>query len=1268
MSILRPAKPSNDERLYTAGYIESGACIKFAADGQAISIPKDDFENLSELSISVWFNPATVIDSNAAVQGLVVKNTTAPKSGDYWVGHALKSNPVGTGRIEFVHQGGGEVYTNTSTFSANTWHHIVATFKNGVPCKIYYNGVDDSYNAQNGSTIGSNSDPLYVGANHGDLSGMHYFRGKIDRVRIYSRELTPEEASNLYYFLQFTEPSTNLILKLDFDGVITDASPRGNNGTMVGSPLYYPEEPQAGSSSSSSSSISFSSSSVSFSSSSSSESLSSSSSSSVSSSSSSMSSSSSSSGTWNAWSDEKSIPILGSLEGDTTNYHVKFVLHYGSGTDYYQDIYLSQVCQTDFSDIRFADENNSSIAYWIESKTNGDSATVWVEIPSVPSSGTTIKLHYGNSATGNSFKIAVCNDNHDNSSWTTDFKDWVNAYFTPDLTVDNGDISNADNFSTFKGIIEGITSGSKAFIGGNHDFDNASLSDWYTTFSPTYTWLVSGRAYGSFDVGDYHVVVLDANYSSVTPFSHYPVGATEYHGYIPDGTDGSHDQLGWLTSDLAATSKKTIVFCHQPLLEAHLTSDFPVSNRAAVRSVLETSTKVVLVVHGHVHSPSSSALSGNISTVHKGIPYLIANGFGGSAKFREDNTTDKGCFATITLNDWKKEIVYEYYEDDSTYGVVKKLEHRLFYKFDDNNQKPNSPYETFDFNYAATNSLSGYGGGEISDFISSDRTLLACWNAKITDPTIAYQALKINSTATSGTATLGYYLASQTGKFKLIFNARTTSSKNIEFYLNNGGVGSTSEYGATYTGPLIKFSDDGYIKYYNTATTGWSDVQSYLADTWYTIELRVNILSHTYDIYIDGVAKLLGISFWSVDLTTLNAFLIRKTPTNAASFSVYLDDIRIQTYAVTEAMPSSSSSFSSSSSSFSSSSSSFSSSSSSFSSSSSLSSSSSSESSSFSSSSSSESSSSSSFSSSSSSLSSSSSSESSSFSSSSSSFSSSSSSFSLSSSSSSSDSSSSSSQSLSSSSQSVSSSSSSDSSSSSSQSFSSSSSSDSSSFSSSSYSESSSSSSSFSSSSFSSSSSSFSSSFQILRAAYPENNERLYPAGFLEDSSSSSSSLSSSSSSFSSSSSSFSSSSSSFSLSSSSSSSDSSSSSSISISSSSFSSSSSSFSSSSSSNSLSSSSSSLSLSSSSSSHSSSSYSLSSSSFSSSSSSSRSSSSSSGSILYPSEIETADALNSWGNIKPASNNKVYINGKLFQLVNNKLVGEVTYTLENNIFKI
>jgi len=99
------------------------------------------------------------------------------------------------------------------------------------------------------------------------------------------------------------------------------------------------------------------------------------------------------------WLHRKSHEIVGSTAGAVTDYQIRIKVHYGSGTDSGEDVYLNGKCRTDFGDIRFTDSDGvTELSYWMEEKLDGDYAIFWVKVPYIPASPDTaiIYIYYGN--------------------------------------------------------------------------------------------------------------------------------------------------------------------------------------------------------------------------------------------------------------------------------------------------------------------------------------------------------------------------------------------------------------------------------------------------------------------------------------------------------------------------------------------------------------------------------------------------------------------------------------------------------------------------------------------------------------------------------------------------------------------------------------------------------------------------------------------------------------------------------------------------------
>ncbi len=89
-----------------------------------------------------------------------------------------------------MNSGGGE--DSVGIIPLNTWTHIVVTY-GASDKKIYINGTLDSTHSSLGALSG-NSEDFYIG----QRGNNYYFKGKIDQVKLYSRELSAVEVLTNY--------------------------------------------------------------------------------------------------------------------------------------------------------------------------------------------------------------------------------------------------------------------------------------------------------------------------------------------------------------------------------------------------------------------------------------------------------------------------------------------------------------------------------------------------------------------------------------------------------------------------------------------------------------------------------------------------------------------------------------------------------------------------------------------------------------------------------------------------------------------------------------------------------------------------------------------------------------------------------------------------------------------------------------------------------------------------------------------------------------
>jgi len=113
--------------------------------------------------------------------------------------------------------------------------------------------------------------------------------------------------------------------------------------------------------------------------------------------------------TWlDGWTYRKSHKISGTSDGSQTDYQIKIVTNYGSGTDSDNTIYLDSKSKGTFDDIRFTtSEGSTELDFFKDDLSISSSADFWVELDSIPESPSTteIYIYYGNDSANPSSNI-----------------------------------------------------------------------------------------------------------------------------------------------------------------------------------------------------------------------------------------------------------------------------------------------------------------------------------------------------------------------------------------------------------------------------------------------------------------------------------------------------------------------------------------------------------------------------------------------------------------------------------------------------------------------------------------------------------------------------------------------------------------------------------------------------------------------------------------------------------------------------------------------
>jgi len=188
-----------------------------------------------------------------------------------------------------------------------------------------------------------------------------------------------------------------------------------------------------------------------------------------------------------------------------------------------------------------------------------------------------------------------------------------------DLTINLGDliynINQENDLILFKKAISLLGKNKPIkHVLGNHDFRNLNKAQLIKIIGEI-------KTYYSFDFGNYHHIVLDS-------FQNSKIWA--------GGIDNK--QILWLKEDLDKTNLSALIYSHYPLDNQSLDDNYYFKNKPQrafcenkeeVRSILESSNKVLAVFSGHLHFYNQETINGILYTT---VPSFSENDGQGKPK------------------------------------------------------------------------------------------------------------------------------------------------------------------------------------------------------------------------------------------------------------------------------------------------------------------------------------------------------------------------------------------------------------------------------------------------------------------------------------------------------------------------------------------------------------------------------------------------------------------------------------------------------------
>jgi len=209
-------------------HVGIGSCQFEGADDEIQIADHANLDGMDQLTIMCWFKYDSTCDNGG--------NLISKEHDDAYQLQVDTSN----NRVQFFVNNVSDS-SSVSGISINTWHHVTCTYtsEGSGTSKIYIDGVlDQTDTTFSGSTVGTNSHPLYLG---GDVNSSTNFGGLMKNVGIWNRVLSDSEIQNIIYKtysdLRGTE-TTGLLAWYPLESNGNDST--GNhNGTASGDITFH---------------------------------------------------------------------------------------------------------------------------------------------------------------------------------------------------------------------------------------------------------------------------------------------------------------------------------------------------------------------------------------------------------------------------------------------------------------------------------------------------------------------------------------------------------------------------------------------------------------------------------------------------------------------------------------------------------------------------------------------------------------------------------------------------------------------------------------------------------------------------------------------------------------------------------------------------------------------------------------------------------------------------------------------------------------------
>jgi phosphatidylserine/phosphatidylglycerophosphate/cardiolipin synthase-like enzyme len=169
---------------------------------QFFDVPSNSSLKIQKFSVAAWFKTSAVFTSDAVI---VNKGGFGPETAGQNLNYGIWIDQNGRLNGGFESQQNNDVFVTTpDAYNDGYLHYAVLTFDNAPSnqvVKLYVDGEQVQSLITPRRPDATGDQPLRIGAN--SIAPDRYFVGEIDEVRIWNRDLTPNEISSQYFSSTF---------------------------------------------------------------------------------------------------------------------------------------------------------------------------------------------------------------------------------------------------------------------------------------------------------------------------------------------------------------------------------------------------------------------------------------------------------------------------------------------------------------------------------------------------------------------------------------------------------------------------------------------------------------------------------------------------------------------------------------------------------------------------------------------------------------------------------------------------------------------------------------------------------------------------------------------------------------------------------------------------------------------------------------------------------------------------------------------------------